>query len=415
MVFDGSGECVPCNDVLKGCKLCTTKETCIECEDSSKNPLPIINSFGSSFLECSAGMKVFSNCDVKEEIRTVCKNCTSGSTDYDEATCQTCTQVNFTDSYQKTFDDCEACDMYSYLTGTDCSNANCIPTVKEKALGCTCTDKNCRICFAGTCYMCAEGKFLNKNGVCTDLPTATKKLAYFARPFSVFDPNASPSASDFNLRTANVWNEYTLFPQQIQRYAEAVLEKSTTDYKVVNITVYVAPGDYYFFNCFGKFVEANACELLQGAIDWCTELQLTLPGHYTKYDNMHLHFVNMCTHWDEIYDPVTYGILDQGDAIAFLAPGAQGTADQTDIRLNSLCSVLEDNGTHKELITDPPVFNIMDPYFKFNVTGSMTFEGISFNGKEGAAYYTKTHFPPPNRIPESKCNLVKDPLEHQQD
>lgn len=29
----------------------------------------------------------------------------------------------------------------------------------------------------------------------------------------------------------------------------------------VNVTIYVAPGDYYLFNCFGKFVEKAACEL----------------------------------------------------------------------------------------------------------------------------------------------------------
>ena len=40
----------------------------------------------------------------------------------------------------------------------------------------------------------------------------------------------------------------------------------------VNVTIYVAPGDYYLFNCFGKFVEKAACELQTEATDWCLDL-----------------------------------------------------------------------------------------------------------------------------------------------
>ena len=73
------------------------------------------------------------------------------------------------------------------------------------------------------------------------------------------------------------------------------LESTTPNYKSVNVTVYLAPGDYFLFNCFGKFVENDACELKEGATDWCGELTLTLPQEYTKYDNIHYHFVNMCS------------------------------------------------------------------------------------------------------------------------
>jgi hypothetical protein len=39
------------------------------------------------------------------------------------------------------------------------------------------------------------------------------------------------------------------------------LESTTPNYKSVNVTVYLAPGDYFLFNCYGKFVENDACEL----------------------------------------------------------------------------------------------------------------------------------------------------------
>ena len=51
------------------------------------------------------------------------------------------------------------------------------------------------------------------------------------------------------------------------------------------------------------------------------------------------------------------------------------------------------------------MFNIMDPYFNFNITGSMTFEGIAFSGAEAAALYTSDHYPPVNRIPIKKCEV----------
>ena len=52
-----------------------------------------------------------------------------------------------------------------------------------------------------------------------------------------------------------------------------------------------------------------------------------------------------------------------------------------------------------------PVFNVMDPYFNFNITGTMTFDGIAFSGEEAAAKYTNDHYPPINRIPVKKCEV----------
>ena len=57
-----------------------------------------------------------------------------------------------------------------------------------------------------------------------------------------------------------------------------------------------------------------------------------------------------------------------------------------------------------------PVFNVMDPYFNFNITGSMTFEGIEFNGVQAASGYSTTHFPPTNRIPVKLCKVEKEPF-----
>lgn len=79
--------------------------------------------------------------------------------------------------------------------------------------------------------------------------------------------------------------------------------------------MYVAPGDYYFFNCFGKFVENYACELKPNAIDWCTELSLTLPQTYSSYDHIDYHFVNICGRENEILDPVKYNIISPGETI----------------------------------------------------------------------------------------------------
>ena len=53
----------------------------------------------------------------------------------------------------------------------------------------------------------------------------------------------------------------------------------------------------------------------------------------------------------------------------------------------------------------------MDPYFNFNITSGMSFEGIDFTGAEAAASYNKTHYPPPNRIATPKCEVSKDPIE----
>ena len=138
-----------------------------------------------------------------------------------------------------------------------------------------------------------------------------------------------------------------------------MLALDATEYHTVNVTVYVAPGDYYFFNCFGKFVEPKACELKSPAIDWCYELSTTLPQTYTKRDNIHYTFVNMCDsdRLAEIVSPTSYSILESPDSILNYVP-----ADYTRLCTNPSGAIKFD-----------PVFNIMDPYFNFNITGSMTF------------------------------------------
>ena len=69
--------------------------------------------------------------------------------------------------------------------------------------------------------------------------------------------------SNFIYRTANDFKAYGIFPQMATTYTKRMLdlEASNPNYKRVNVTVYLAPGDYYLFNCFGKFVEEKACEL----------------------------------------------------------------------------------------------------------------------------------------------------------
>lgn len=49
----------------------------------------------------------------------------------------------------------------------------------------------------------------------------------------------------------------------------------------------------------------------------------------------------------------------------------------------------------------------MDQYFKFNITGTTSFEGIKFSGIEGASNYKTDHYPPVNRIPRKKCEVEK--------
>ena len=102
----------------------------------------------------------------------------------------------------------------------------------------------------------------------------------------------------------------------------------------------------------------------------------------------------MCSRQAEIEDPQAYSILDSGDSVT----------GYTKAKFELLCVVLP-----KEKPRDP-VFNIMDPYFNFNITGSMYFEGVRFSGIEAAAQYTVVHFPPVNRIPVKKCKVDTEPL-----
>lgn len=105
----------------------------------------------------------------------------------------------------------------------------------------------------------------------------------------------------------------------------------------------------------------------------------------------------MCSRQAEILNPQAYSILDSGDSVT--------SYDQA--KFDLLCAVPSGEKTYGD-----PVFNIMDPYFNFNITGSMYFEGIRFSGIEAAAQYTVVHFPPVNRIPVKKCKVDKEPLEY---
>ena len=138
------------------------------------------------------------------------------------------------------------------------------------------------------------------------------------RPFEEYEKETNSLLTnlvDYIYRDANDFSEFGLFPHQALNYVRRVLDKEiiTPNFKMVNVTVFLAPGDYYLFNCFGKFVEDDACELQSPAIDWCGELQLTLPQDYTKYDNIHYHFVNMCTRLAEIQRPFEYDVLSSGE------------------------------------------------------------------------------------------------------
>jgi len=68
----------------------------------------------------------------------------------------------------------------------------------------------------------------------------------------------------------------------------------------------------------------------------------------------------MCLRQAEIQAAETHSILGTGESIANFDSD----------KFASLCA----DSTAK------PVFNIMDPYFNFNITGTMSFEGIEFNG-----------------------------------
>mmetsp|Transcript_8886 Transcript_8886/g.10916 ORF Transcript_8886/g.10916 Transcript_8886/m.10916 type:complete len:86 (-) Transcript_8886:494-751(-) len=84
------------------------------------------------------------------------------------------------------------------------------------------------------------------------------------RPFSEYEAETAAWASTpstFQYRDPNDFTLYGIFPQQAQTYTKRQLELQTNEYLSVNVTVYLAPGDYFLFNCYGKFVEATACEL----------------------------------------------------------------------------------------------------------------------------------------------------------
>lgn len=70
------------------------------------------------------------------------------------------------------------------------------------------------------------------------------------------------------------------------------------------------------------------------------------------------------------------------------------------------------DGVKDGVVDAYPIFNVKDPYFKFNITGSVTFEGIVFDGTEAAQRYETKHYPPINQIPFPLCHSaqIADPL-----
>ena len=128
-----------------------------------------------------------------------------------------------------------------------------------------------------------------------------------------------------------------------------------------DVTVYVGPGDYYFFNCFTKFTEDYACELQlwdtvngEYAQDWCTYLD-DLPQANQLYDNVDFIFKPLCLYKEE------FMALDLENA------GTTMLDSEKETRWGEICDGVDDLF---------PVFNVKDPYFKFNITGSAVFEGI---------------------------------------
>ena len=146
-----------------------------------------------------------------------------------------------------------------------------------------------------------------------------------------------------------------------------------------DVTIYVGPGDYFLFSCFNKFVEHYACEMEGSAKDWCAILEKNLPMKLTKFDTIKYHYKSLCDHRTE----------------AMAVTGGPSVNE-----LDEECAINE----------GVPVFNIMDPYFHFNITRTMEFTGIKFSGLEAAANYTTNHYPPANRIAKKKCEVVYEPL-----
>ena len=61
--------------------------------------------------------------------------------------------------------------------------------------------------------------------------------------------------------SGNHIDKYVIFPQQVMGLVENKLRKDQAkmDSKIIDVTVFVAPGDYFLFSCFNKFVEHYAC------------------------------------------------------------------------------------------------------------------------------------------------------------
>ena len=103
-----------------------------------------------------------------------------------------------------------------------------------------------------------------------------------------------------------------------------------------------------------------------------------MPQRLTKFDNINFTYKALCDHPYIKYDTDNYNF---------------DTLEKS--KFDELCPVRYEK----------PMFNIMDPYFNFNITRSMTFEGIAFSGAEAAANYISDHYPPINRIPSKKCEV----------
>ena len=101
-----------------------------------------------------------------------------------------------------------------------------------------------------------------------------------------------------------------------------------------------------------------------------------------QYDNIDFTFKPLCLYKDEYMGlTLTEKEVSINDA-------------RKEARWNEIC---QDSVTG-DLVDPYPVFNVKDPYFNFNITGSTSFEGIKFSGAEAAQRYDSTlkHYPTVN-------------------
>ena len=153
-----------------------------------------------------------------------------------------------------------------------------------------------------------------------------------------------------------------------------------------DVTIYLQPGDYFLFSCFNKFVEDYVCEIPDGVTDFCVQMANQLAERVIEADNINFYLKSACL----------FSELSNEEQVKFFP---EFTEDELED--------LEEIQTLKELCDDGerPMFHIMDPYFKFNITSMMQIDGVDFSGVEAAGRFTSNQYPPANRLPKRKCQL----------